>query len=70
MIEDALKSTRTLHRLIMTVSLVTIVFALSINLPEDKAAQKQIIDDLVAIDFTDYNAFVEPWRLWLVCVID
>jgi hypothetical protein len=58
MIEDALKSTRTLHRLIMTVSLVTIVFALSINLPEDKAAQKQVIDDLVAIDFTGYSTFV------------
>ncbi|MCF6445701.1 hypothetical protein [Nereida sp. MMG025] len=58
MIEDALKSTRTLHRLIMTVSLVTIVFALSINLPEDKAARKQLIDDLAAIDFTGYSIFL------------
>jgi len=59
MIEDALKSTRTLHRLIMTVSLVTIVFALSISLPEDKAAQKQIIDDLIATDFASYKVFVD-----------
>ena len=36
MVEDALKSTRTLHQLIMTVSLVTLVFALSVSLPEDK----------------------------------
>ena len=59
MIEDALKSTRTLHRLIMTVSLVTIVFALSISLPEDKASQKQIIDGLIATNFAAYNGFVE-----------
>ena len=58
MIEDALKSTRTLHRLIMTVALVTIVFSLSISLPKDKAAQKEIIDGLIAIDFSQYDAFV------------
>ena len=58
MIEDALKSTRALHRLIMTVSLVTIVFALSTNLPQEKAAQKQIIDDLIATDFAAYSTFV------------
>lgn len=59
MIEDALKSTRTLHRLIMTVALVTIVFSLSLSLPQDKSKQKEIIDGLIAFDFAAYEQFVE-----------
>lgn len=51
----------------MTVALVTIVFALSINLPKDKAFQKQTIDNLIATDFAAYNDFladkVEETRL-------
>ena len=67
MIEDALKSTRALHRIIMTVALVTIVFALSISLPEEKASQKKTIDGLIATDFVAYDDFwsskVEETRL-------
>ncbi|WP_170409339.1 hypothetical protein [Ruegeria atlantica] len=59
MIEDALKSTRALHRLIMAVSLVTIVFALSIIPPEDKTQQKQIIDGLSLVNLTAYDEFAE-----------
>ena len=59
MIEDALKSTRTLHRLIMTVALVTIIFGLSISLPEDKLRQREIIDGLIAIEFTEYNTYIQ-----------
>lgn len=59
MIEDALKSTRTLHRLIMTVALVTIIFSLSISLPKDKLHQKEIIDGLIAIKFTEYETFIQ-----------
>ena len=58
MIEDALKSTRTLHRLIMTVALVTIIFSLSISKPQDKAQQKAIIDGLIETDFAAYEKFV------------
>ena len=59
MVEDALKSTRTLHRLIMTVSLVTLVFALSVSLPEDKIKLKAAIDGLLEIDFLAYDSFVD-----------
>lgn len=58
MIEDALKSTRTLHRLIMTVALITIIFSMSISLPEGKTAQKSIIDGLIGIKFSQYETFV------------
>ena len=59
MIEDALKSARTLHRLIMTVALVTIVFSLSISLPTDKTRQKELIDGLIGTDFKAYLSYVE-----------
>ncbi len=59
MIEDALKSTRVFHRLILTVSLITVVFSLSLNLPEEKVRQKAIIDTLIASDFLVYENFIE-----------
>lgn len=59
MIDDALKATRTLHRLIITVSLLTIVFALSVELPRDKAFQLEQLEELVQIPFVDYNQFVD-----------
>ena len=58
MIEDALKSTRTLHRLIMTVSLVTLVFASSLYLPSEKVTQREAIDALLNVDFLAYDQFV------------
>ncbi|MEM9604038.1 MAG: hypothetical protein AAGA11_14320 [Pseudomonadota bacterium] len=58
MIEDALKSTRTLHRLIMTVSLVTIVFALSVERPADTARQQALVNGLIGLDLSPYDAFV------------
>ena len=59
MIEDALKSTRTLHRLIMGVALATLVFALSIDLPRDKADLKDMVDRLLKVDLTGYAEFAE-----------
>ena len=58
MIEDALKSTRTLHRLIMAVSLTTLVFALSLSLPKEKVAQRDAIDALINSNFLVYDQFV------------
>lgn len=59
MIEDALKSTRNLHRLIVAVSLITLVFSLSLNLPRDKIALKEAIDRLIETDFLAYDQFVQ-----------
>lgn len=47
-----------MHRLIMTPALVTVVFSPSNSRHEDKAAQKEIVDGLIAIDFSQYCAFV------------
>lgn len=58
LIEDALKATRTLHRLIMTVSLVTLVFALSLDLPREKVYLRDRIDALLELDFLAYEDFV------------
>ena len=58
MIEDALKATRTLHRLIMAVSLTTLVFALSLSLPKEKVAQRDAIDALINSDFLAYDQIV------------
>lgn len=58
MIEDALKSARNLHRLIMTVSLVTIVFALSITPLKREGVWLRAIEDFLENDFTTYPAFV------------
>lgn len=58
LIEDSLKSTRTLHRLIITVSLVTLVFAFSLDRPEEKVAQKDAIEALLKSDFRAYETFV------------
>lgn len=60
MIEDALKSTRNLHRLILAVSLVTLVFSLSLRPPDQQRKQKAIIDALIDIDFSSYDVWLKP----------
>ena len=57
-IEDALKSTRTLHRLIMIVSIVTIAFSLPLYPPKEEVAQKYAIDALINSNFLAYDQFV------------
>ena len=57
-IEDALKSTRTLHRLIMIVSIVTIAFSLPLHPSEEKIAQKYAINTLINSNFIAYDQFV------------
>lgn len=59
MLEDALKNTRNIHRLILTISFITIVFSLSIDFPQDKKLQLDSLDKLSAVPFLNYNAFVE-----------
>lgn len=58
MIEDALKSARNLHRLIIAVSLITLVFSLSLNLPTDTIRLKAAIDRLIETDFRAYETFL------------
>lgn len=59
MIEDALKSTRNLHRLILAVSLVTLVFSLSLGGSEDQRAQKMVIDKLIDTNFAAYQTWLD-----------
>lgn len=58
MIEDALKSTRNLHRLIIGVSLAVLVFSLSMSSAEDKIRQKAAIDVVIDIDFLAYESWL------------
>ena len=59
MIEDALKTTRALHRLIMTVSLAIIVFSLSLSNLSDERKWESNIDGLIQLDFLSYDNFVQ-----------
>ena len=58
MIEDALKSTRNLHRLIIAVSLITIVFSLSLQIDPQRQQRKDAIDTLLEQDFLAYEAWL------------
>ena len=58
MIEDALKSTRNLNRLILVVSLVTLIFALSLKIEETKRIQKAAVDALLEVDFLAYETWL------------
>jgi len=60
MIEDALKSTRVLHRLILGVSLVTLVFSLSMRLTHEQRDYKTAIDALLDTDFSAYLTWLQP----------
>ena len=58
MIEDSLKTVRNLHRLVMTISFITLVFSLSLSLPSDKQQQLNQIETLVNFKFSKYEEFV------------
>ncbi|MEM7379001.1 MAG: hypothetical protein AAF460_16045 [Pseudomonadota bacterium] len=59
-IEDALKSTRTLYRLVMTVSLVKIVFALSVERCANTALQQALVNGLIGLVNASFVAdFIE-----------
>ena len=59
MIEDALKATRNLHRLIIAVSLITLVFAFSLRAPIEKIEQLKAIESLLKFQFTEYDKFAK-----------
>jgi len=59
MLEDALKNTRNIHRLILTISFITIVFSMSIDFPKGKKQQLDTLAKLSAVPFLDYNEFVK-----------
>ncbi len=59
MLGDALKSTRNLHRLVITVSLITLLFSSSLDLPRETIQWKSLVDQLIEADFLAYEDFVE-----------
>ena len=56
-VEDALKSNRNFHRLIISVSLVSIIFSLSLNLPQNLVVIKDKIDKLRQVNLLKYKEF-------------
>jgi hypothetical protein len=58
-IEGALEVTRNLHRLILSVSVITIVFAFSLRKPENEVTQHKAIESFLAFDFSAYDTFVQ-----------
>ncbi len=54
MVEDALKTCRNLHRLIIAVNVAAIVFALSISRPEDDSLVVEQIESFEQVDFAKY----------------
>lgn len=59
MLEDALKNIRNIHRLLLTVSFITIIFSLSISFPEDKVQQLSTLKLLSDVPFMAYDQFTE-----------
>lgn len=59
MLEDALKLTRNIHRLIISLTGIIFVFALSISIPEEKLRQLSAFEKLITTDFTIYSEFVD-----------
>ena len=57
MIEDALKSARRLHRLILTASLLTLLFSLSLVPPGPRIAVRDVIGNLMRADLLAYDEF-------------
>ena len=57
MIEDALKSTRGLHRFILTASLLTLLFSLSLVPPGPRIAIRDAIGNLIGADLLAYDEF-------------
>lgn len=57
--EDSLTTTRAIHRLLMTATVVTLVFALSLERPEEKIVQQEALSALRRFDFKDYEQFCD-----------
>jgi len=57
-IEDSLKNARNLHRLIMLLSFITLIFSLSLKPPLDKRLQRKQIESLISFNFSKYDEFV------------
>jgi hypothetical protein len=55
MIKDALNVTRNLHRLIITASLITLVFSLSLQSPDRIRRQEDVLRHFFQTDFTLYD---------------
>ena len=58
MIQDALKTTRTAHRLILAISLWTILFSLTLTSPSTRVAARDALSRFFRADFVSYDAFV------------
>ena len=58
MIEDALKSCRTVHRALIAASAVILVFASSLSSHSNLSSQRTAISKLLEIDFSQYDDFV------------
>lgn len=57
--KDALEVTRNLHRLIITASLVTLVFSLSLRFPDQTRRQRDAISQFLRTDFSQYERDIE-----------
>lgn len=58
MLDDSLKTCRTLHRVLITVNIAAIVFALSLAKPEYDSQMVEQLRTLKQIPFRDYEGFV------------
>ena len=56
--EDTLKSTRVLYRLLFSAALISIVFALTIELPEKETKWRNVIERLFADRYLGYEIFI------------
>lgn len=59
MIEDSLKTTRNLHRFIVTVSAASIVFSMSLSVSDEKYSQLLDLRVLQSLDFREYEDFTD-----------
>lgn len=59
MLEDTLQTVRTTYRLIIAISALTLVFALTLDYPAKKQAQVEQIQALLAYDFSDSQDFAK-----------
>lgn len=59
MLDDSLKSTRSIHRLLISASFVTFLFAISLEPPEDLIVQRDYVSELLEVDFYEYEKYIE-----------
>ncbi|MEM9158484.1 MAG: hypothetical protein AAGB46_05495, partial [Verrucomicrobiota bacterium] len=57
--EDSLKSTRNLHRAIITISVVSLVFAFSLRRPAKELSIKSALESLLDYPFLEYDIFAQ-----------